>query len=797
MSFKANSSYPDSIPFADTPYSSNHYRHGLQNNIPMATNSEQQQQQQQQQQQWRDQAISDSPGFRERTNSKKALNQYIFDFLSKSSLKNTAAAFAQDAQLNRDTNDEQLGRNNYKDKTPGQSPMLEVVDAPQGFLFEWWQIFWDIFNTSSSRGGSESAQQYYQLVLQEQRQEQIYRSLAVHAARLQHDAERRGEYINEEVDPMHLAAMMLGNSMSPAASMQNVNVNPMPIPMVGNPIVNSFPIPPYSNTNLATGATTVTAAAPPSSDFSNTASIQNRNQNVTGWPVYNYPMQPSTENSAGIPCNNNTTNTTSNNKSPVNLPKNLKNMHSSSTDKPINVAMPKSTRSRSATSKAKGKTTNGTGTRKRRKITATAVSAGSANAASPNITTPGSTTSEPAMVNSRLNKTPKSDTAATHRNQVMVFGDEDAYSNKKVSPLMSAVSPSTIVAKQPAKARKNTKKASTSAFSVESTQSTNKSNSNNGISGKKRSPPNSRASRRKSTPSVTLNDNTAKDANDMFRTRSNNTTPNIHSAPPSRSTNPLPFSNVNLGSFNKPAVSSPLSSVTESCFDPDNGKIVTKGGPKRAVNSKVSASSPLNISTSPSGDAQKQRNSKPTGSAVIKPPQGFSTTNLNITLKSSIIIPSQNNIIPQELPTANSLEAQMAKDLRSNKGSHNAFTPEGTKTPNNTNQVCEFENVKNPNSLMLPNQIFTSTNGTPNENSNLVNTTSSNKGNSDSASVQPASNIGTTLGPHQASTTEHQNSQPQEMKLGNIGIGEGQGTDFGLNLLDTNENDFNFINWEG
>lgn len=283
MGYKANSSFPDSIPPADTPYSSNDYRHGLQNNIPMSANSEQQHQQHQQQ--WKSEAVLESPDLKERTNCKKALNQYIFDFLSKSSLKNTAAAFAQDAQLNRDTNDKQLGGNNYKEKTPGQSPMLEVVDAPQGFLFEWWQIFWDIFNTSSSRGGSESAQQYYQLVLQEQRQEQIYRSLAVHAARLQHDAERRGEFVNEEVDPMHLAAMMLGNSMPPAASMQNVNVNPMPIPIVSHPIVNNFSVPPYSNTNPTTGATTVTAAAPPSGDFSNAAPIQNRKTLLAGQSI--------------------------------------------------------------------------------------------------------------------------------------------------------------------------------------------------------------------------------------------------------------------------------------------------------------------------------------------------------------------------------------------------------------------------------------------------------------------------------------------------------------------------------
>ena len=57
--------------------------------------------------------------------------------------------------------------------------------------------------------------------------------------------------------------------------------------------------------------------------------------------------------------------------------------------------------------------------------------------------------------------------------------------------------------------------------------------------------------------------------------------------------------------------------------------------------------------------------------------------------------------------------------------------------------------------------------------------------------------MGTTLGPQQTSTNENQNVHSQNLKFGNIGMVEDQGSDYDLNLLDTNENDFNFINWEG
>ena len=103
MSYKVSNSYPDSIPPADQPYIASQYKQDLQSNIAMATNNEQQRQQQpQQQQQWINHPTVENSDLKEKMNCKNTLNEYIFDFLTKSSLKDTAAAFAQDAQLDRD-----------------------------------------------------------------------------------------------------------------------------------------------------------------------------------------------------------------------------------------------------------------------------------------------------------------------------------------------------------------------------------------------------------------------------------------------------------------------------------------------------------------------------------------------------------------------------------------------------------------------------------------------------------------------------------------------------------------------
>ena len=83
MSYKVNSSYPDSIPPTEQPYMAGQYKQDLQSNIAMATNSEQQRQQQQQQQQWINQPTAENSDLKEKMNCKNTLNEYIFDFLTK------------------------------------------------------------------------------------------------------------------------------------------------------------------------------------------------------------------------------------------------------------------------------------------------------------------------------------------------------------------------------------------------------------------------------------------------------------------------------------------------------------------------------------------------------------------------------------------------------------------------------------------------------------------------------------------------------------------------------------------
>ncbi|ONH66970.1 Transcriptional activator FLO8 [Cyberlindnera fabianii] len=83
------------------------------------------------------------------TNSKQLLNAYVYDFLIKSSLSRTAQSFIKEADI-------PTGASTAKAvKRPPQKDLLPLaisLDAPQGFLYEWWQIFWDVFNARTHRG---------------------------------------------------------------------------------------------------------------------------------------------------------------------------------------------------------------------------------------------------------------------------------------------------------------------------------------------------------------------------------------------------------------------------------------------------------------------------------------------------------------------------------------------------------------------------------------------------------------------------------------------------------------------
>ncbi|KAH0935990.1 hypothetical protein HID58_013107 [Brassica napus] len=70
------------------------------------------------------------------------LDVYIYDYLVKRDLKATAQAFQAEGKVSSD-------------------PV--AIDAPGGFLFEWWSVFWDIFIARTNEKHSEVAASYIEV----------------------------------------------------------------------------------------------------------------------------------------------------------------------------------------------------------------------------------------------------------------------------------------------------------------------------------------------------------------------------------------------------------------------------------------------------------------------------------------------------------------------------------------------------------------------------------------------------------------------------------------------------------
>ncbi|KAK9670861.1 hypothetical protein K7432_017342 [Basidiobolus ranarum] len=70
----------------------------------------------------------------------KMLNIYIYDYCLKRNWNTAAQAFLNEAQVARDS----------------QVP----IDSPNGFLYEWWAVFWDIFSAKTNKSGSKDAQAF-------------------------------------------------------------------------------------------------------------------------------------------------------------------------------------------------------------------------------------------------------------------------------------------------------------------------------------------------------------------------------------------------------------------------------------------------------------------------------------------------------------------------------------------------------------------------------------------------------------------------------------------------------------
>lgn len=131
---------------------------------------------------------------------KQILNGYIYDFMVKNSLNISASAFSREADINENGNiptynnstnnavnnsnniDDNIHNSNNTGYTTHNQNIKELYlpvfkpfhDTPNSSLFEWWDIFWDLFNIKSNKTGSQVVRDYYQILLQERTVSQNY-----------------------------------------------------------------------------------------------------------------------------------------------------------------------------------------------------------------------------------------------------------------------------------------------------------------------------------------------------------------------------------------------------------------------------------------------------------------------------------------------------------------------------------------------------------------------------------------------------------------------------------------------
>jgi len=93
-------------------------------------------------------------------------NSYVYDFLKRSGAHETARTYLREGEnlkiKNDGANSINGGGNSGSDNNVGGPlPDADVpVQAPEGFLYEWWTVFWDIYSVKLNRQGTMEAQRY-------------------------------------------------------------------------------------------------------------------------------------------------------------------------------------------------------------------------------------------------------------------------------------------------------------------------------------------------------------------------------------------------------------------------------------------------------------------------------------------------------------------------------------------------------------------------------------------------------------------------------------------------------------
>ncbi|KAJ3196850.1 hypothetical protein HK101_007464 [Irineochytrium annulatum] len=110
--------------------------------------------------------------------SDKMLNIYIYDYCLKRGFINSANAFSTEAQV--------------------PHKVSVRIDAPEGFLYEWWTVFWDIFSAraNSQNGGTQQATAYVEHIqrLQSSQQQQLQQ---------QQHAQQQHQQAQQNAQPSH------------------------------------------------------------------------------------------------------------------------------------------------------------------------------------------------------------------------------------------------------------------------------------------------------------------------------------------------------------------------------------------------------------------------------------------------------------------------------------------------------------------------------------------------------------------------------------------------------------------
>ncbi|CAG8612950.1 12265_t:CDS:10, partial [Acaulospora morrowiae] len=239
----------------------------------------------------------------------KLFNAYVYDFLKRSGARETARVYLKEADIqgfikNDNTNLINGGGNSGSDND-ADLPNVEVpIKAPEGFLYEWWTVFWDIYSAKLNRPGSENARRYIE---QQQQRNRIPRRVheplgqlpmlggyshmvGQNAPHPQVAHHQQGQLVRQ---PMQNGTLQLNVDANPngdgimMSPQQRVNpANLMKINNVSNPLLRGGRMPPGTIVNTINGRTMLLQQQPGQHAISQNvaaaqaAQVQNSQQQV-------------------------------------------------------------------------------------------------------------------------------------------------------------------------------------------------------------------------------------------------------------------------------------------------------------------------------------------------------------------------------------------------------------------------------------------------------------------------------------------------------------------------------------